>query len=68
MAAPVCPICKKPVLPRAQNPAFPFCGTRCKTVDLGRWLGQEYRLPDRTADEEEDERPAAPADDAAEDA
>lgn len=26
---------------------FPFCSTRCQLVDLGRWLGDEYRIPDR---------------------
>lgn len=68
MAAPACPICKKPVLPRAQNPVFPFCGTRCKMVDLGKWLGQEYRVPDRSVDEEEDGRPSGRVDDVVEDA
>ena len=23
---------------------FPFCSERCKLVDLGRWLGEEYRI------------------------
>jgi endogenous inhibitor of DNA gyrase (YacG/DUF329 family) len=27
-------------------PHFPFCSARCKLIDLGRWLGEEYRLPD----------------------
>ena len=40
-----CPICKKPVPPRAENRAFPFCSDRCKLVDLGKWLGEEYRVP-----------------------
>lgn len=31
--------------PRAGNPAFPFCSPRCKLVDLGRWLGEDYRVP-----------------------
>jgi hypothetical protein len=26
-------------------------------VDLGRWLGEEYRVPDRQMDEREDELP-----------
>ena len=30
----------------------PFCSPRCKTVDLGRWLGGDYRLP---SDDEPDE-------------
>ncbi|MFN0064397.1 MAG: DNA gyrase inhibitor YacG [Myxococcaceae bacterium] len=40
-----CPICNKPVLPRAENPGFPFCSMRCKQVDLGRWFGETYRVP-----------------------
>ncbi len=23
---------------------FPFCSERCKTVDLGRWFGNEYAV------------------------
>jgi endogenous inhibitor of DNA gyrase (YacG/DUF329 family) len=48
-----CPACKKPVEPRALNPAFPFCSPRCRQVDLGRWLGEEYRVPERPAEGEE---------------
>lgn len=43
--SPRCPICRKAVSPRAQNPAFPFCSSRCKLLDLSRWLGGEYRIP-----------------------
>ncbi|MCI0670443.1 MAG: DNA gyrase inhibitor YacG [Myxococcaceae bacterium] len=57
MPSPHCPNCKKPVAPRKENPAFPFCSARCRTLDLGRWLGEEYRMPVRQAEEEEDERP-----------
>jgi endogenous inhibitor of DNA gyrase (YacG/DUF329 family) len=31
-------------------PQFPFCSPRCRLIDLGRWLGEEYRVPE--ADEE----------------
>ncbi len=27
-------------------PQFPFCSPRCKLIDLGRWLGEDYCLPD----------------------
>ncbi|MBU8897814.1 DNA gyrase inhibitor YacG [Corallococcus sp. H22C18031201] len=57
MSLPNCPICKKPVAPRAENPAFPFCSRRCRAVDLGRWLGEEYRMPERHTEEREDELP-----------
>lgn len=42
---PKCPICDKDVAPRPGNPAFPFCSPRCKTIDLGKWLNEEYRIP-----------------------
>lgn len=22
----------------------PFCSTRCKLIDLGKWFGEEYRV------------------------
>jgi uncharacterized protein len=40
-----CPICDATVQPRAENPSFPFCTTRCKTIDLGKWVNEEYRIP-----------------------
>jgi endogenous inhibitor of DNA gyrase (YacG/DUF329 family) len=24
---------------------YPFCGERCKLIDLGRWLGGKYQIP-----------------------
>ena len=41
-----CPICKKAVAPRSENRAFPFCSERCRLIDLGRWLGEDYRIPE----------------------
>jgi hypothetical protein len=39
------------VAPRASNRAFPFCSDRCRLLDLGKWLGGEYRVPgDRVGD------------------
>jgi endogenous inhibitor of DNA gyrase (YacG/DUF329 family) len=40
-----CPICQRLI----ENdpvawPKFPFCSRRCQTIDLGRWLGEEYRM------------------------
>jgi endogenous inhibitor of DNA gyrase (YacG/DUF329 family) len=46
-------------LPREKNPEFPFCSARCKAVDLGKWLGEEYRVPAGHADVEDE--PTAPA-------
>ena len=25
-------------------PNFPFCSKRCKSLDLGKWLNEEYRI------------------------
>jgi len=44
-----CPICGKLVPPRAANRAFPFCSDRCRLVDLGKWLGEEYRISGQRA-------------------
>jgi endogenous inhibitor of DNA gyrase (YacG/DUF329 family) len=48
-----CPICGRTVegADRAALPFFPFCSARCKTIDLGRWLDERYRL---AADEQEE--------------
>jgi endogenous inhibitor of DNA gyrase (YacG/DUF329 family) len=42
-----CPICERWMEGRtaAEWPEFPFCSRRCKTIDLGRWLGERYRIP-----------------------
>jgi endogenous inhibitor of DNA gyrase (YacG/DUF329 family) len=40
-----CPICGKPAPPRPENRAFPFCSERCRLLDLGKWLGGDYRIP-----------------------
>jgi len=39
-----CPICGKPVEWK-DNPFRPFCSERCKLVDLGRWVSDEYSVP-----------------------
>jgi len=38
-----CPICRTEV--DAGSEVFPFCSPRCRLVDLGRWLNEEYRIP-----------------------
>ena len=30
---------------RAASPHVPFCSRRCKLIDLGKWLNEEYRVP-----------------------
>ena len=35
-----CPTCGKAVLQRDED--FPFCGDRCRVIDLGKWASGEY--------------------------
>ena len=57
-----CPVCGKPAAARAVNTAFPFCSDRCKLIDLGKWLGEEYRVAVNTPEEDDGERPREPKD------
>lgn len=41
-----CPVCKKTIKWEG-NPYRPFCSYRCKMIDLGRWLKEEYRIQDQ---------------------
>jgi endogenous inhibitor of DNA gyrase (YacG/DUF329 family) len=50
-----CPICKREFT-REESTAVPFCSERCRTIDLGRWLGEEYGMP-AVPDPEADEFP-----------
>lgn len=44
-----CPTCRGIAL-KAGNKLFPFCSERCHLVDLGRWLNEEYRVPDEAVE------------------
>jgi endogenous inhibitor of DNA gyrase (YacG/DUF329 family) len=47
----------------AEFPDFPFCSGRCRLIDLGRWLGEEYRITPATEGDEpapSDEDPSLP--------
>ena len=39
-----CPTCGGDVEPAAAAAAPPFCSPRCRLVDLGRWMNEEYRI------------------------
>lgn len=48
---PRCPICRATLTPSC--PTAPFCSSRCRTIDLGRWFGGGYRVSrPLTADDE----------------
>jgi endogenous inhibitor of DNA gyrase (YacG/DUF329 family) len=53
-----CPICKREV--DLTNPDFPFCGERCRIIDLGNWASEKYVVsspiePGTRSEEEENE-------------
>jgi len=56
-----CPVCNREFDPTT-SPALPFCSDRCRTIDLGRWLGEAYQVPvvpDPEADETPEQAPDA---------
>jgi uncharacterized protein len=40
-----CPSCRRPALYGPANPWRPFCSERCRSVDLGAWASEQFRVP-----------------------
>jgi len=57
-----CPQCGSEVAWKG-NPVRPFCSQRCRLIDLGAWLDEQYTIPAPLEDESADveERPPGPA-------
>jgi endogenous inhibitor of DNA gyrase (YacG/DUF329 family) len=55
-----CPICKKEV--PFDGPEMPFCGKRCRLIDISNWADERYRIstPTRQSEFEEDGGEDAP--------
>ncbi|HEV2883635.1 MAG TPA: DNA gyrase inhibitor YacG [Pyrinomonadaceae bacterium] len=56
-----CPTCNKEV-DWQENQFRPFCSERCKLVDLGKWVNEEYRVPGRPVPTEEENQETEPED------
>lgn len=58
-----CPACGKQALYSTDNPARPFCSARCRSVDLGAWASESYRVASSPppTDHDDDPPPAAAA-------
>ena len=58
-----CPVCGKQALYGTDNPARPFCSPRCRSVDLGAWASESYRVASggAAAPGDEDTLPAGTA-------
>ncbi|HEY5958127.1 MAG TPA: DNA gyrase inhibitor YacG [Polyangiaceae bacterium] len=39
-----CPECRAKLEVPANHPTRPFCSSRCKLIDLGRWFSEEVRV------------------------
>jgi uncharacterized protein len=44
----ICPQCGGDSVYAPSNPFRPFCGERCKDLDLGAWASESFRVPDET--------------------
>ncbi len=49
-----CPTCGQTFDSDASK-AMPFCSSRCKQIDLGRWLDERIGIPVQRADSEDEE-------------
>ena len=59
-----CPTCNQPV--KWQDNTFrPFCSERCKLIDFGRWVNEEFRVPGAAAQGPDQPDPSAPSEAAA---
>ena len=47
-----CPICKT-ATDSELNREFPFCGERCRLLDLGAWASEKYVVSEPVFDEAE---------------
>ncbi|HTU25279.1 MAG TPA: DNA gyrase inhibitor YacG [Pirellulales bacterium] len=59
-----CPTCGKR-FEESNSPTLPFCSSRCRQVDLNRWLSEDQRLPIHDVDDEGEDGPPLDRDDVA---
>ena len=53
-----CPICDAPMPGDwSEYPDYPFCTKRCRTIDLGRWLSEDYKVAGGPADDDDRSSP-----------
>jgi endogenous inhibitor of DNA gyrase (YacG/DUF329 family) len=51
-----CPTCQKPNTWTADNSFKPFCGERCKLIDLGAWASDAHAIagePEESVDKKD---------------
>jgi len=49
-----CPTCSRPyrIAALGDLPSFPFCSTRCRLIDVGRWTDGRYVIPGSVGSEQ----------------
>jgi len=55
-----CPTCGARVPWTPASRFRPFCSERCKTIDLGAWANESYRIPAVEHDEDDEVPPMPP--------
>lgn len=55
-----CPGCGGESLYSPQNPWRPFCSERCRSVDLGAWATESYRVPAEAPPDDDQSRSTPP--------
>ncbi len=50
-----CPICKN-ITTWEENPWRPFCSERCKLIDLGKWVSEEYKIEGKKEEDKKEEK------------
>lgn len=56
-----CPACRQPTEYSEHNRWRPFCSERCRSVDLGAWASESFRVPaEPAADGDPTATPARP--------
>jgi endogenous inhibitor of DNA gyrase (YacG/DUF329 family) len=48
-----CPRCGAPAAFGPENKWRPFCSERCKSIDLGDWASERFRVPTNEGPEDE---------------
>jgi endogenous inhibitor of DNA gyrase (YacG/DUF329 family) len=49
----ICPVCKNATT-WEENPWRPFCSERCKLIDLGKWISEEYKIEEKKEEEKQE--------------
>jgi uncharacterized protein len=47
----LCPICSDEIEIDVSNSYRPFCSKRCRLIDLGQWVNEEYSISEQTSSE-----------------